>query len=385
MTGCNDVGPWTGRPGAQTMMKSDEVEAMLHLHALGWGLKRIAVEFGCSKNTVRRYVAADGWMAYSRRRGGGRLEDQEAWLKERFLRHRGNAEVVRQDLLRERSIDVSLRTVERAVAPFRRLLTAEVKATVRFETPPGRQSADQFRSVAGAGRGRAGAGVPVRGDAGVLAAVPCGGVPARAAVVVVPGPGRRVRTLRGRDPGGADRQPTAAGGRARRGDARGRVQRAVPGVRGLLGVPAAGLRAVPGPDEGEGRTGSRLRQAKRHRRAPLRELGGDGGASGVVAARGRGPAAPRHHRGSPAASLRPGSGVPASLCGPATVRAVAGPDPDGPRRLRGGRRHERVLGTVASDRRARAGGGQRRPGARAPRSGSRRGARRARGAPRAGR
>ena len=37
MRGCNDVGPWTGRPRAQTMMKSDEVEAMLHLHALGWG------------------------------------------------------------------------------------------------------------------------------------------------------------------------------------------------------------------------------------------------------------------------------------------------------------------------------------------------------------
>ena len=36
-------------------------------------------------------------------------------------------------------VAVSLRMVERAVAPFRRLLTAEAKATVRFETPPGRQ------------------------------------------------------------------------------------------------------------------------------------------------------------------------------------------------------------------------------------------------------
>ena len=78
-------------------------------------------------------------MTYSRQPGGGKLEDQEAWLKERFFQHRGNAEVVRQDLVRERGIDVSLRTVERAVAPFRRLLTAEAKATVRFETPPGRQ------------------------------------------------------------------------------------------------------------------------------------------------------------------------------------------------------------------------------------------------------
>ena len=34
-----------------------------------------------------------------------------------------------------------LRTVERAVAPFRRLLTAEAKATVRFETPPHTQRA----------------------------------------------------------------------------------------------------------------------------------------------------------------------------------------------------------------------------------------------------
>ena len=60
--------------------------------------------------------------------GVGRLKTQEAWPKERFFRHRGNAEVVRQDLLRERP-----------VASFRRLLTAEARATVRFETPPGRQ------------------------------------------------------------------------------------------------------------------------------------------------------------------------------------------------------------------------------------------------------
>lgn len=77
--------------------------------------------------------------------------------------------------------------------------------------------------------------------------------------------------------------------------------------------------------------------------------------------------------------------MPASLCGAAAVQAVAGPDPTGPCRLRDGGRHERVLGAVASDRRARAGGRQRRPGACAPRAGSRRGARRACGAPRAGR
>ncbi len=55
---------------------------MLHLRALGWGLRRIAREFGCSKNTVRRYVAADGWMTYSRR---ATSEDQPGRGRSRSL------------------------------------------------------------------------------------------------------------------------------------------------------------------------------------------------------------------------------------------------------------------------------------------------------------
>jgi transposase len=47
--------------------------------------------------------------------------------------------VVRQELAAEKGIVVSLRTVERAVAPSRRELRAEARATVRFETPPDRQ------------------------------------------------------------------------------------------------------------------------------------------------------------------------------------------------------------------------------------------------------
>jgi transposase len=47
--------------------------------------------------------------------------------------------VVRQELAVELGIVVSLRTVERAVSHLRRELAAEALATVRFETPPGRQ------------------------------------------------------------------------------------------------------------------------------------------------------------------------------------------------------------------------------------------------------
>jgi transposase len=61
------------------------------------------------------------------------------WVSERFRRHRGNADVVRQDLARELGIEVSLRTLERAVAPLRQTLAAAARVTLRFETPPGKQ------------------------------------------------------------------------------------------------------------------------------------------------------------------------------------------------------------------------------------------------------
>jgi transposase len=122
-----------------TMRAPDEVAAMLRLRALGWGVRRIAAELGCSHMTVRRYLAEGGWAAYRAPRRAKALDGLEVWLAERFRRHRGNADVVRQELLGEHGIAVSLRTVERAVAPLRRELAAEARATVRFETPPGRQ------------------------------------------------------------------------------------------------------------------------------------------------------------------------------------------------------------------------------------------------------
>jgi transposase len=121
------------------MLEPDEVAAMMRLHRLGWGTRRLAQQFGCSRTTVRRYVAAGGWQPFAGARRGRKLDGLEAWLRERFHRHRGNADVVRQDLERERGIKVSLRTVERAVQPYRRELAAEARATLRFETPPGRQ------------------------------------------------------------------------------------------------------------------------------------------------------------------------------------------------------------------------------------------------------
>jgi transposase len=123
----------------ETMRTPDEVAAMARLRALGWGTKRIARELGIARNTVRRYLATGGWSACRMPRRAKALDGLEAWLAERFHRHAGNADVVRQELLAERGIAVSLRTVERAVAKERQSLVAAARATVRFETAPGHQ------------------------------------------------------------------------------------------------------------------------------------------------------------------------------------------------------------------------------------------------------
>lgn len=137
----------TGR-GSETMLAPQEVQRMLALQALGWGSKRISRELGCSRNTVREYLRQGGWKPMDVVVRAGALEPHGEWLAERLRRHRGNADVVRQDLARELGIEVSLRTVQRAVEPLRRELRAEAVATVRYETPPGQQLQIDFGSTA---------------------------------------------------------------------------------------------------------------------------------------------------------------------------------------------------------------------------------------------
>src|ERR1044072_4202706 len=116
-------------PSTDTMKTSDGVAAMLRLHQLGGGLRRIARELGISLNTVRRHLRAGGWSAYRTPDRPSRLDPPAAWLRELFLRHGGTAVVVHEELAREHGVGVSLRTVERACAPYRDALRAEAAAT----------------------------------------------------------------------------------------------------------------------------------------------------------------------------------------------------------------------------------------------------------------
>ncbi|BBI17242.1 IS21 family transposase [Neochlamydia sp. S13] len=129
------------------MKQQEDVECMLTLHTLGWGHKRIAKELGISKNTVKKYLKQKGWVPYKspkRKKVTSGLEDR---IKEYFFIHRGNADVVRQELLKNHSRYISLRTIERAVKPFRDELQVKAQATLRFETPPGKQLQIDFGST----------------------------------------------------------------------------------------------------------------------------------------------------------------------------------------------------------------------------------------------
>jgi transposase len=130
--------PWCDEPRGDQMKAPEDVSAMVKLRELGWGTKRIAAELGCSRNTVKRWLSC-GWRPPVGASRSKRLGGLSEWLGERFCRHDGNADVIRQELAVEKGIEVSLRTVERALAPLRRELLAEARATVRFETRPGDQ------------------------------------------------------------------------------------------------------------------------------------------------------------------------------------------------------------------------------------------------------
>jgi uncharacterized protein YjcR len=88
--------------GSEKMLAPQEVQRMLALSALGWGAKRISRELGCSRNTVREYLRQGGWRPMDVSARASVLEPHREWLAERLRRHRGNADVVRQDLARAR-------------------------------------------------------------------------------------------------------------------------------------------------------------------------------------------------------------------------------------------------------------------------------------------
>ncbi len=66
------------------MLRSNDVTAMLRLHELGWGMKRIAKEFGVSSNTVKKYIRQKGWTSYKSPARTKVLDNLNGWISESF-------------------------------------------------------------------------------------------------------------------------------------------------------------------------------------------------------------------------------------------------------------------------------------------------------------
>jgi transposase len=120
------------------MLESEAVREMFTLRRLGWGAKRIARELGIARNTVRDWLRKGTNRHYEAPARAPVLAEHLPWLRERFRAGVRNGDVFRQELA-DRGVVVSLRTVNRALKPLRREVALASRATVRFETPPGRQ------------------------------------------------------------------------------------------------------------------------------------------------------------------------------------------------------------------------------------------------------
>ena len=237
--------------GRQVMQTPEDVAQMLRLRAAGLGIKSIALKMGCSKNTVRRYLRGGGWVAYKRPEREVRCTgSKHGWAS-------GCSDIAATLTSCARICSAStasrcsLRTVERAVAPFRRELRSRGgDDPIRDGTRPA--AADRLRRNRRGDRRRAGQGAPVRGDTGLFAAAVRGGVPATS------GSRRGCRVWRAPSTTSAaharvaDRQRQAAGRHPQRADPGSSLQRPLPRVLPLLGRAAEGVCAVPGAHQGQG-------------------------------------------------------------------------------------------------------------------------------------
>jgi transposase len=94
---------------------------------------------------IRFAISSRGGVApFKRPARRSAFDGLDDWLRERFFRHDGNADVIRQELASEHGIIIGLRSVELRVRQWRRELKAQKRAAVRFETAPGHQMQIDF-------------------------------------------------------------------------------------------------------------------------------------------------------------------------------------------------------------------------------------------------
>lgn len=113
----------------------------------GEGIRQIAKQLGCSRNTVRRYLREEAASRYGPRAPRARkLDAFTAYLQQRVeqARPRWIPATVLQREIAELGYDGGISQLKAWLAPLKQ---AEVEPVVRFETPPGQQMQADFTWV----------------------------------------------------------------------------------------------------------------------------------------------------------------------------------------------------------------------------------------------
>ena len=246
--------------GEVEMVGQDRWEEIHRRAGAGASIRAIARELDVDRKTVRRCLRQTEWKPYQRAaRADTLLATHAAYLRRRAADVGYSAQVLFQEL-RGRQYEGSYETVKRFVRPLREIQLYAAVTRTRFETPPGLQSQidwGQARVWLGAQRQVRHIFVLTLGYSRRSVYVPC----------LTEALGRFARCARAgvhalrRPHPGASLRPAADGVRTARGG-RGAVEHDVQGVRRLLGLRAATVPGVSGPDEGEGRVGREVLQAK---------------------------------------------------------------------------------------------------------------------------
>ncbi len=131
-------------PSMLTQEQAVEIRVMARR---GEGVRSIAKQLGCSRNTVRRYLREEGAKRYRpRAKRACKLDAYRSYLSERLEQARPRwipATVLLREI-RGRGYDGGISQLKVWLAPFKRI---EPEPVVRFETAPGVQMQADFTHV----------------------------------------------------------------------------------------------------------------------------------------------------------------------------------------------------------------------------------------------
>ena len=109
--------------------------------AAGVKLSRIAQEMDLDRKTVRSALRRAVWIRYRRQAAApGRLDAHRAWLEARAPAVQYSAQILYQELTRERGFTGGYKIVQRAVRPLRAAATIASITQRRFESAAGEQA-----------------------------------------------------------------------------------------------------------------------------------------------------------------------------------------------------------------------------------------------------